>query len=114
MSKVYLPLNASKSRVKAASEARKNRAEIVAAYSQGKVTRRELLSALKRSSGGIEALLELGMARGGQVPPSKAYVWRNLPLDVVEVRETVFDPRLPKGNCHFICYAHSLVLSQSK
>ena len=50
-----------------------------------KVTRRELLSALKRSSAGIEALLELGMARGGQVPPSKAYVWRNLPLDVGHV-----------------------------
>jgi FtsP/CotA-like multicopper oxidase with cupredoxin domain len=43
MSKVYLPLNASKSRVKAAEDARKNRAEIVAAYSQGKVTRRELM-----------------------------------------------------------------------
>src|SRR5260221_12343732 len=50
-----------------------------------KVTRRELLSTLKRSSAGIEALLELGMARGGHVPPSKAYVWRNLPLDVGHV-----------------------------
>jgi uncharacterized damage-inducible protein DinB len=50
-----------------------------------KVTRRELLSALKRSSKGIEALLELGIASGGVVPPSKAYVWRNLPLDVGHV-----------------------------
>lgn len=50
-----------------------------------KVPRRELLSALKRSSRGIEALLELGLATGGQIPPSKAYVWRNLPLDVGHV-----------------------------
>ncbi len=49
------------------------------------VARRELLSALKRSSKGIEALLELGLAAGGHVPPSKAYVWRNLPLDVPHV-----------------------------
>ena len=34
---------------------------------------------------GIEALLELGLAAGGHVPPSKAYVWRNLPLDVPHV-----------------------------
>ena len=50
-----------------------------------KVTRRSLLLALKRSSRGIEALLELGIATGGQIPPSKAYVWRNLPLDVGHV-----------------------------
>lgn len=49
------------------------------------VGRRELLAALKRSSKGIEALLELGLAAGGHVPPSKAYVWRNLPLDVPHV-----------------------------
>jgi uncharacterized damage-inducible protein DinB len=49
------------------------------------VARRELLSALKRSSRGIEALLELGIAAGGHVPPSKGYVWRNLPLDVPHV-----------------------------
>ena len=49
------------------------------------VTRTQLLAALKRSSSGIEALLELGIASGGRVPPSKAYVWRNLPLDVPHV-----------------------------
>ncbi len=49
------------------------------------VTRHELLVALGRSSRGIEALLELGIAAGGHVPPSKAYVWRNLPLDVPHV-----------------------------
>jgi uncharacterized damage-inducible protein DinB len=50
-----------------------------------KVARHELLSALGRSSKGIESLLELGLAAGGHVPPSKAYVWRNLPLDVHHV-----------------------------
>jgi len=49
------------------------------------VSRRELLSALKRSSKGIESLLALGLANGGQLPPSKGYVWRNLPLDVAHV-----------------------------
>lgn len=50
-----------------------------------RVTRRELLAALNRSSRGIEALLQLGLTAGGHVPPSKAYVWRNLPLDVPHV-----------------------------
>jgi uncharacterized damage-inducible protein DinB len=50
-----------------------------------RVTRRTLLAALKRSGRGIEALLELGMASGGQVPLSTAYTWRNLPLDVGHV-----------------------------
>ncbi len=49
------------------------------------VTRRALSSALKRSAKGIEALLELGLSAGGHVPPSKRYVWRNLPLDVPHV-----------------------------
>ena len=49
------------------------------------VPRRELLAALERSSRGIEAILELGISAGGRVPPSKAYVWRNLPLDVPHV-----------------------------
>jgi uncharacterized damage-inducible protein DinB len=58
---------------------------IPASVDRRKVSRRELLSALRRSSRGIEALLELGLAAGGHVPPSKAYVWRNLPLDVPHV-----------------------------
>jgi len=49
------------------------------------VTRRQLLAALKRSSKGVEALLELGVAHGGRVPPSKRYVWRNLPFDVPHI-----------------------------
>jgi uncharacterized damage-inducible protein DinB len=58
---------------------------IPAAVDRRNVRRRELLAALKRSSRGIEALLALGIAAGGSVPPSKAYVWRNLPLDVPHV-----------------------------
>jgi uncharacterized damage-inducible protein DinB len=50
-----------------------------------RVSRRSLLAALRLSGRGIEELLELGIAAGGQVPPSKAYVWRNLPLDVGHV-----------------------------
>jgi uncharacterized damage-inducible protein DinB len=50
-----------------------------------KVTRGELLAALPRSSRGIAALLQLGIAQGGRLPPSKLYVWRNLPLDVAHV-----------------------------
>ena len=49
------------------------------------VARRALLQALKRSAKGMEALLALGIERGGHVPPTKAYVWRNLPLDVPHV-----------------------------
>jgi uncharacterized damage-inducible protein DinB len=50
-----------------------------------RVTRRQLVAALKQSGNGIEALLELGLASGGVVPPSKGYVWRNLALDVGHV-----------------------------
>ena len=50
-----------------------------------RVGRRELLAALERSGNGIEALLTLGLEAGGHVPPSRAYTWRNLPLDVGHV-----------------------------
>ncbi len=49
------------------------------------VTRRQLLVALRRSSAGMEALLARGLTEGGAVPATKAYVWRNLPLDVPHV-----------------------------
>jgi hypothetical protein len=49
------------------------------------VGRRQLVAALNRSSRGIEALLRLGCRRGGTVPASPAYAWRNLPLDVGHV-----------------------------
>ena len=50
-----------------------------------RVTRQQLLAALKRSGRGMAALLELGCSHGGRIPPSKRYVWRNLPLDVGHV-----------------------------
>jgi uncharacterized damage-inducible protein DinB len=48
-------------------------------------TRRELAAALRVSGRGIAALLELGFAAGGNVPATRIYVWRNLPLDVGHV-----------------------------
>lgn len=50
-----------------------------------KVGRRELVSALQRSSRGIEGLLRLGCDSGGSIPIPSTYAWRNLPLDVGHV-----------------------------
>ena len=50
-----------------------------------KVGPKELLPALSRSSRGIISLLKLGLDRGGAIPPSSSYTWRNLPLDVGHV-----------------------------
>lgn len=50
-----------------------------------KVGRPELSRALDRSGRGILRLLVLGCERGGRIPPSSTYVWRNLPLDVGHV-----------------------------
>jgi uncharacterized damage-inducible protein DinB len=55
---------------------------VPSAVDRRKVSRREVVAALNRSSRGIEALLRLGCRCGGKVPASPAYVWRNLPLDV--------------------------------
>jgi uncharacterized damage-inducible protein DinB len=52
---------------------------------QRNVTPRQLVPALRRSSRGIAALLRLAVSSGGRVPPSRAYVWRNLSLDVAHV-----------------------------
>lgn len=50
-----------------------------------RVGRKELVPALERSSRGILRLLALGYDRGGSIPPSSTYIWRNLPLDVGHV-----------------------------
>ena len=55
MSFIYLPEKASKARQKEAENARKNRAEIVRAYSQGKVSRRDLIKWGIITSGGLLA-----------------------------------------------------------
>jgi uncharacterized damage-inducible protein DinB len=50
-----------------------------------RVGQQELVRALHRSSRGILRLLVLGCERGGTIPATSAYVWRNLPLDVGHV-----------------------------
>ena len=50
-----------------------------------RVGARRLLPALRRSGRGIDQLLQLGFRHGGTIPPTRAYVWRNLPLDVGHV-----------------------------
>ena len=50
-----------------------------------RVSRRQLAAALNRSSRQMEALLTLGLASDGHVPPSRRYAWRNLNLDVGHV-----------------------------
>jgi hypothetical protein len=50
-----------------------------------KVGPKELIPALGRSSRGIISLLKLGFDRGGTIPASSSYTWRNLPLDVAHV-----------------------------
>ncbi len=52
---------------------------------QFKVKPKELVAALERSGAGMLGLLEFGCQHGGSIPASKAYVWRNLPLDVGHV-----------------------------
>ena len=49
------------------------------------VSRARLISALKQSGRGIADLLALGLERGGTIPATSAYRWRNLPLDVGHV-----------------------------
>jgi uncharacterized damage-inducible protein DinB len=50
-----------------------------------KVRPQELITALDQSSRGIIRLLKLGCDRGGTLPTSASYTWRNLPLDVGHV-----------------------------
>jgi uncharacterized damage-inducible protein DinB len=50
-----------------------------------KVKPKELARALNQSSAGVLGVLQLGLEHGGVIPPSSAYVWRNLPLDVGHV-----------------------------
>ncbi len=49
------------------------------------VSRAALVRALRRSERAMAELLDLALERGGAIPPTKAYVWRNLPLDVGHV-----------------------------
>lgn len=55
------------------------------AVNRHRVSPQELIPALGRSSRGIIGLLKLGFDRGGTIPVSSSYTWRNLPLDVAHV-----------------------------
>ncbi len=55
------------------------------AVNRQKVGPKELTRALDHSSRGLVSLLKLGFDRGGAIPVSAAYTWRNLPLDVGHV-----------------------------
>ena len=55
------------------------------AVDRHRVTRSQLARALARSGRGIGQLLSLGIERGGRIPPTAAYAWRNLSLDVTHV-----------------------------
>jgi manganese oxidase len=79
MSIVYLPWNTSKARLKEAERARENRAEIVKAYSQGKVSRRDLMKwGLFTSAGvlapisGLNPFVGDAYASGGSSVPTGA------------------------------------------
>ena len=50
-----------------------------------KASQKQLASALRLSATGISRLLDLGYDHDGVIPTSSAYVWRNLPLDVMHV-----------------------------
>ncbi len=58
---------------------------VPAAVDRFRVTPRQLLPALRRSSQGMAGLLQLGFEHGGAIPPTRTYVWRNLSLDVGHV-----------------------------
>ena len=50
-----------------------------------RVKRRALVRELKKSDRGMRDLLSYGLDHGGAIPPTRVYVWRNLPLDVGHV-----------------------------
>src|SRR5262249_10226560 len=71
--RVYLPSDASRARVREAEQARKNRAELVSAHSQGKVSRRDLVKWGLLTAGGFLAPIRglspfVGSAFGDSIP----------------------------------------------
>jgi uncharacterized damage-inducible protein DinB len=55
------------------------------AVDRHRATRSQLVRAMKRSGSGIASLLALALEHDARIPPTPAYVWRNLPLDVGHV-----------------------------
>ena len=79
MSRIYLPEDASKARVRAAEDARRNRAEIVKAHSWGQVSRRDLVkwglfttAGLLAPIGGLNPFVGSARADGGSSIPTGA------------------------------------------
>jgi uncharacterized damage-inducible protein DinB len=58
---------------------------VPAAVNRHRVSPAQLTRALQQSGRGIAGLLALGLESGGAIPPTSAYTWRNLPLDVAHV-----------------------------
>ncbi len=58
---------------------------VPASVDRRRVSRSRLLRALEKSGQGIGSLLALGLQHDGEIPPTAAYAWRNLPLDVGHV-----------------------------
>ena len=59
--------------------------EVPDSVDRRRVSPKQLVRALDRSSRGMISLLTLGCDHGGTIPSSSAYTWRNLPLDVGHV-----------------------------
>ena len=79
MSNIYLPRNASKAQLRAAENARKNRVEIVKAYSHGQVSRRDLVKwglitagGIIAPIGGLSPFVRTSRASGGSNIPTGA------------------------------------------
>ena len=64
---------------------KENGIPVPASVDRRHVSRKELVSALRRSSAAIDSFLRLGCDSGGSIPIPSTYVWRNLPLDVGHV-----------------------------
>src|SRR5437763_717826 len=59
--------------------------DVPEAVDRRRVSPKQLVPALNRSSRGMISLLTLGCDQGGTIPASSAYTWRNLPHDVYHV-----------------------------
>ena len=59
--------------------------EVPLSVDRRRVSRAQLIHALERSGQGIARLLAFGLEHDGRIPPTAAYAWRNLPLDVGHV-----------------------------
>ena len=59
--------------------------DVPPAVDRRRVSRAQLVRALKHSGRAMASLLGFGLDHGGRIPATKKYVWRNLPLDVGHV-----------------------------